>query len=191
MSAECRVQSAECRNDQSRVGDQGDAMTAGYNAAIDRIEQELGGAVSGKVLDLGCNSGAGLEALHRRWAWSEVIGLEPVEEFAQKARERGFIVATGEAEEMVFPGSYFDFVFSRHSLEHVQDRARAIAEIRRVLKPQGRLYVQAPIEPGGTRNPLHRSPFLSLEEFRAAFPGFRELYWGPQPTVAELILEKG
>lgn len=176
-------------NPQSAVGDQGDAMVIGYNAAMERIEIEVG-APSGRLLDLGCNTGAGLEALRARWPNADVHGLEPVPEFAQKARDRGFIVACCGAEEMVFPSGYFSFIFSRHSLEHIQWRGEAIVEMRRCLRRGGLLYVQAPIEPGGSKNELHVSPFLSLDEFRGSFPGFRELYWGPQPTVAELILER-
>ena len=174
---------------QTAVADQGDEMADGYRAAAHRIELEIGEPL-GRVLDLGCNTGAGMEALSGRWWRVQMFGLEPSAALAQKARDRGFMVAANKAEDMVFPDGYFDLVFSRHSLEHVADRTKAIDEIRRVLYPGGRLYVQAPIEPGGSPNALHVSPFVSLEEFRASFPGFRELYWGPQETVAELILEK-
>jgi trans-aconitate methyltransferase len=177
------------RSYRSDPSDPKDAMAIGYNAAADRIEIEVG-LPTGRVLDLGCNTGAGMEALRARWPNADVHGLEPVPEFAQKARDRGFIVATGSAEDMIFPAAYFHFIFSRHSLEHVTWRGQAIVEIRRVLRPGGLLYVQAPIEPDGSPNELHVSPFRSLEEFRSSFPGFTERYWGPQATVAELILEK-
>lgn len=91
---------------------------------------------------------------------------------------------------MSYRAAFFDFIFTRHNLEHIPDRAKAIAEITRILKPGGRLYVQAPIEPGGSPNDLHVSPFKTHDELRSAFPGLKELYWGPQETVAELILEK-
>ena len=174
---------------QVAVGDQGDAMVIGYIAAAERIEEEIG-APDGLCLDVGCNTGAGMEALSLRWPDSRWYGLEPVGRYAQIARERGFPVRTESAEDMGYEGGYFDFIFTRHNLEHIPDRAKAIAELHRILKPGGYLYVQAPIEPGGSPNKLHVSAFKSLDELRSAFPGFKELYWGPQETVAELILKK-
>lgn len=38
----------------------------------------------------------------------------------------------------------FDFVIANHVLEHVADDARALAEIRRVLKPNGHAILQTP-----------------------------------------------
>ena len=175
--------------DQSAVGDQGDAMVIGYHAAADRIEKEIGKPM-GRVLDVGCNSGAGMRALAARWPDAILIGLEPVEHFARMAGGTRLSVICCEAEATPWPDGVFDFIFSRHSLEHCAARAAAIRELTRILRPGGRIYIQAPVEPGGTRNELHRCPFVSLEELRAAFPGLRELYWGPQPTVGELILEK-
>lgn len=170
------------------VGDQGDAMVAGYLAAAERIELEIG-PLFGMCMDVGCNTGAGMQALAGRWPGSEWIGLEPVYPYAVMARERGFRVACSTLETYTGPTG-FQFIFSRHSLEHVVDRATAIRNMRSLLAPGGYLYVQAPIEPGGSPNALHVSPFHSLDEFRGAFREFFEVYWGPQETVAELILQK-
>ena len=175
------------RNPQCAVGDQGDAMVIGYEAAAERIELELGGKPAGAVLDIGCNTGAGMAALIIRWPHAELYGIEPVSEFAHAARGKGLIVATARAESLPYGKGFFGLVFSRHSLEHVADQEAAITEFHRVLRPGGHLYVQAPIEPAGSPNHLHESPFLSLGEFRNAFGLFDEIYFGPQETVAEFI----
>lgn len=39
-----------------------------------------------------------------------------------------------------FEGEHFDTVIANHMLYHVPDRAKALSEIRRVLKPGGRFY---------------------------------------------------
>jgi len=186
---------------QAAVGDQGDAMVAGYAAAADRIETEIG-VPRGPVLDIGSNSGAGMDYLKSRWPHAELYGIEPVDKFAHIARERGLNVVTGAAEHIPFHYEFFSLVFSRHSLEHTENRAASICEMGRVLKHGGHLYVQAPLEPGGTPNKLHTSPFESVEEFMLAF-GFTEanedfsmdgewraVYWGIQETVAEFIGRK-
>lgn len=43
-----------------------------------------------------------------------------------------------------YPPGSFDFVIANHVLEHVADDARALAEIRRVLKPGGHAILQTP-----------------------------------------------
>jgi len=174
--------------DQAAVGDQGDAMVAGYLAAAERIEIEIG-TPAGNVLDVGCNTGAGMMALAARWPEAVMHGLEPVPGFAQAAQGRGFQVQAGSAEAMPYPSRLFDLVFLRHSLEHVASRRGAMIQIRRVLKPGGHVYLQIPIEPGGSANALHLSPFRTAGEVRALGTEWREVYWGPQATVAELILE--
>jgi SAM-dependent methyltransferase len=49
-------------------------------------------------------------------------------------------VANIDAQAIPFPDSCFDAVLANHMLYHVPDQPRAVAEIRRVLKPGGRLY---------------------------------------------------
>ena len=49
-------------------------------------------------------------------------------------------VANLDAQAIPFPTGYFDAVLANHMLYHVPDQARALAEIRRVLKPGGRLF---------------------------------------------------
>jgi len=167
-----------------------DEMAVGYIAAAERIETEIGQKPTGSVLDIGCNAGAGMLALKERWPHAQFFGIEPVEAFAHAAREKGLLVATASAEKLPHHDNAFDLVFSRHSLEHIEDRAAAIWEFYRVLASGGYLYVQAPIEVGGTKNKLHVSPFTTHVEMRNAFVGFVKVYWGPQETVAEYIGRK-
>ena len=48
--------------------------------------------------------------------------------------------ATADARHLPWPDAQFDTVIANHMLYHVPDRPRALAEIRRVLRPGGRLY---------------------------------------------------
>lgn len=47
---------------------------------------------------------------------------------------------TSDAQAIPFRDDYFDAVIANHMLYHVRDIVRAIAEMRRVLKPNGKLY---------------------------------------------------
>jgi len=52
--------------------------------------------------------------------------------------------AQADAAHLPFPDRAFDAVISNHSLEHFDDLAGSLAEIGRVLKPTGALYVAVP-----------------------------------------------
>jgi len=53
---------------------------------------------------------------------------------------RSFQLEQVDAQAIPFPDADFDVVIANHMLYHVPDRARALAEIRRVLRPGGQLY---------------------------------------------------
>jgi len=176
---------------QLGVGDQGDDMRIGYEHAAARIETEIG-LPGRKVLDVGCNIGAGMEVLARRWPDSRLFGIEPANRYAEIARAKGLKVETAIAEKLPYETDSFDLVFIRHALEHCKDRDAALGEILRILKPDGYCYIQVPIDPVGYDNEYHLSPFRTAAEVRALgdVAGWKEVYWGPQELVAELILRK-
>jgi SAM-dependent methyltransferase len=45
-----------------------------------------------------------------------------------------------------FPDASFDFAICSHVLEHIEDDAKAMAELHRVLKPRGQAVVMVPID---------------------------------------------
>ena len=50
-------------------------------------------------------------------------------------------VVLGDAAELAFPNACFDAVVSTQVLEYIEDVDRALRELRRVLRPGGRLVV--------------------------------------------------
>lgn len=108
-----------------------------------------------QVIELGCGSGAQL----RRLQAGLLVGLEPVASLM--AATSGFWGVVGTMEKIPFRDASFDLVYFNYSLHHVSNRALAIAEAARILRPGGRLLA---IEPNGwhphrwlTSSP--RSPF--------------------------------
>lgn len=65
-----------------------------------------------------------------------------VQEARQHLREssRQFAFETFDVQSIPFGDAHFDAVIANHMLYHVPDRAKALGEIRRVLKAGGRLY---------------------------------------------------
>jgi ubiquinone/menaquinone biosynthesis C-methylase UbiE len=95
----------------------------------------------GRVLEIG--AGTGLNVEHYGPEVTELVFTEPEEPMARRLRarvERGEVVEA-PADELPFEGDSFDTVVSTLVLCTVPDQERAIAEIRRVLKPDGRLLL--------------------------------------------------
>jgi SAM-dependent methyltransferase len=51
-----------------------------------------------------------------------------------------FTFETIDAQSIPYADNHFDAVIANHFLYHVPDRSKALAEIRRILRPKGRLY---------------------------------------------------
>src|SRR3954452_11294471 len=94
-----------------------------------------------RILDVGC--GGGLLAEEFAELGCAVTGVDPSSESLEvarsHARERGFDIEYRQAsgEELPFGDREFPAVYCCDVLEHVDDVARTIAEIARVLRPGG------------------------------------------------------
>lgn len=95
-----------------------------------------------KVLDVGCGSGAVMEFLNARGY--ETYGIDMSETAVAFCKERGLHAELGLADTINFPDATFDMVCSFDMLEHVDDDAKAIAEMARVLKPGGIFIATVP-----------------------------------------------
>jgi ubiquinone/menaquinone biosynthesis C-methylase UbiE len=98
------------------------------------------------VLDLGC--GAGHLSFTIAPHVTKVVAydlssemLTVVEEEAKRRDLRNITTAQGQVQALPFPDASFDWVCTRYSAHHWLEMDRAIAEIRRVLVPGGRLLV--------------------------------------------------
>jgi ubiquinone/menaquinone biosynthesis C-methylase UbiE len=115
------------------------SLAATEDAGLRDERRKVVGRASGRVLEIGAGTGLNLD--HYGPEVTELVLTEPEEPMARRLRARattGEVVIAG-AEELPFPDHSFDTVVSTLVLCTVPDQARAIAEIRRVLKPDGRL----------------------------------------------------
>jgi ubiquinone/menaquinone biosynthesis C-methylase UbiE len=89
-----------------------------------------------RIVDIGCGPRGSLE-----WAdmAAERVGVDSLaaeyREFGTDSHEMRYVDAG--AESIPFPDAYFDIAFSFNSLDHVQNLDRAVAEIKRIVKPGG------------------------------------------------------
>jgi demethylmenaquinone methyltransferase/2-methoxy-6-polyprenyl-1,4-benzoquinol methylase/phosphoethanolamine N-methyltransferase len=125
-------------------------MSLGRAGAIRRETVDLAGIEDGEaILDVGCGTGALTFAARDRAPSSVIRGIDASPEMIDVARRKSnrkkaridFQVAAIEA--LPFPDGEFDIVLSSFMLHHLPaDVKRAgLHEVRRVLKPGGRLAV--------------------------------------------------
>jgi 2-polyprenyl-3-methyl-5-hydroxy-6-metoxy-1,4-benzoquinol methylase len=97
----------------------------------------------GDLLDVGSHCGFFLRVA-RAHGW-RTTGVEPSATSAALARERfGLDVREGFLEQARLPGRAYDVVTLTDVLEHVSRPAELLAEVRRVLRPGGRVFVKVP-----------------------------------------------
>src|SRR5215475_12172558 len=115
----------------------------------------------GRILDLGCSSGAFLESLKGQ-GW-ELHGIEMSEAVAKRAEARtGGQVFVGDVLDAPFAPETFDVVTCFDVLEHVYQPREVLRKVVEWLKPGGVYYVLVPnIDSGEAR--LFRSYWYGLE----------------------------
>ena len=111
-----------------------------------------------RVLDIGCGRGAVLTAVARRLTTGRVTGIDLWSTHDQSGNSRAVTlrnaalegvehqveIQTGDMRALPFPDASFDVVVSSlaiHNLGSQADRAQAVTEAWRVLRPGGRLAI--------------------------------------------------
>ena len=116
-----------------------------FNAYYNKPEiLRLAGDVSGRrILDAGCGSGPLAEALREKGA--VVSGFDASAAMVDLARQRlggdADVRVADLGEPLPFSDDEFDVVVASLVLHYLEDWAGPLAELRRVLKPGGRLIV--------------------------------------------------
>ena len=121
----------ECSNIASPIG------VAQYVAIASELARWVG---RGRVLDWG--AGWGQTSLLLRAHGIDVIAFDVEDKGVRAGLLRGtgvpYVVSSGPT--LPFDAAAFDAVLNCGVLEHVDDERRALDELRRVLRPAGRLY---------------------------------------------------
>ena len=155
--------------------------------------EQLGPAPGESVLDVGCGFGAFHPALHAAGARVVAFDYSPgmAREAQQRASKGGLAVQVLQADAQQIPlaDNSVDHALASHMLYHVPNIRQALEEIRRVVKPGGRvllttnaadhsarlndLHVQAARDLGLTPGPTPGHSRFSLDELplvRSVFP---------------------
>lgn len=121
-----------------------------------------------QVLDLGCGAGhvSFLTAPHAARVVAYDLSADMLGVVAGEAAKRGLTnvdTQLGAAESLPFGNASFDLVFSRYSAHHWADVGAALREMRRVLKPGGRVVI---CDVASTGQPLFDTYLQAVEVLR-------------------------
>jgi len=93
-----------------------------------------------RVLDVGCGKGRFAKVLKERYPQSSIVALDLAEAMLRHVPS-GIHSCSGSMTSLPFASASFDCAYATESLEHAVDIERAVAEICRVVKPQGRIVI--------------------------------------------------
>lgn len=104
-----------------------------------------------RVLDAGCGDGINLQGLSqilaRQAVAAEFCAIDYNPKRIERAGKLGIAsLAVGSLTALPYPDAHFDVVLCNHVIEHVPEKLAALAELRRVLRPDGLIIIGVPNE---------------------------------------------
>ena len=137
-----------------------------------KLRRKTVGPAEGCVLEVGVGSGLNFDYYERA---TELIGIDPdpvlLKRAARRARRRSLPIRleAGDAQRLPFADDSFDTVVSMLVFCTVSDAGRGLREIRRVLRPEGRVRL---LEHVRSENPrMGRFQDFILPVWRRVFGG--------------------
>ncbi|MHB8157574.1 MAG: class I SAM-dependent methyltransferase [Desulfocucumaceae bacterium] len=122
---------------------------------ISRIISNRVTAKTANIVDLGSGSGIVKSRLEEEWG-RPIIGIEYDRPFIANPAN----TCVGDVSEMPFKSGSIDLAICNHLLEHVERKGEFVLDLKRVLKPDGFIYLTI-CNKYKLIEPHYRLPFLS------------------------------
>ena len=107
---------------------------------LERIFQDFKGRP--QILDVGCGTGGNLVMLSK---FGDAAGVDISPDALEFCKQRGLTnVRLGAVEKLPYDDASFDLVTALDVVEHIDDDVAGLREMRRVLKPSGRILLFVP-----------------------------------------------
>lgn len=136
---------------------------------------------TGKILDIGAGTGAFLHTMDKA-GW-DVKGIEPDETARENAKKLYGLSLQPPQQLFNLPPQSFDAITLWHVLEHVHDLHEYIDQLKKLLKPNGCIFIAVP-------NYTCYDEKV-YKEFWAAYDVPRHLYHLSPKSVTQLLLQHG
>jgi 2-polyprenyl-3-methyl-5-hydroxy-6-metoxy-1,4-benzoquinol methylase len=130
-----------------------------------------------KVLDIGCGTGDFL-AMAQKYKW-EVTGVEPDEQARKIAAKKTTTDIHNNDWLAEIPNHSFDAITMWHVLEHVSNLEAQIATLKRIIKPNGTIFIAVPN--------FNSHDATHYKEFWAAYDVPRHLWHFSQNAIKGLF----
>jgi SAM-dependent methyltransferase len=132
-----------------------DSLLAFHDAGYREVAARLG---PGVVVDIGC--GVGDETTRLAGSERFVVGLDYSAETMQLAAkthagQAGLRFTASDGAQLPLRDASTDYVVSSHIIEHFTNPALHVAELARVLRPDGTALIVTPNAPADFENPFH------------------------------------
>ncbi|MFM2289128.1 MAG: hypothetical protein RL684_2271 [Pseudomonadota bacterium] len=127
---------------QQRYGQYDSRQQRRVRKSAQQIMNLLDFVARGPLLDIGSSMGYTLQAA--RELGLPAAGLEMDGAVVERCRQAGFEAQQGMMDRLPWPDAHFQLVIMKHVLEHTPDPRQALAEVRRVLRPGGGLFIAVP-----------------------------------------------
>lgn len=139
----------------AQSGDAYERVMGRWSRRLAPLLIRFGGLADGdRVLDVGCGTGNLSYTLPEIANVAAVTGIDQAEVYVTHARARSadprFMFQTGDARGLPFADAAFDRAFSMLVLQFIPDAERAVAEMRRVVRPGGTVTAAVWDSFGGT-----------------------------------------
>lgn len=119
------------------------ALLGGKESKCQMANMFLDGIQPGKLLDVGCGDGKFLNRMRGRGWVVDGIDFDP-KAIANARIRYGLELRIGDLHSAAFPDGTFEAVTLSHVIEHVPNPIGLLEEVRRILKPNGRIVVTTP-----------------------------------------------
>ena len=111
-------------------------------AGKQNLLQKETGLQKGKLLDIGCGTGAFLNTMQNA-GW-QITGLEPDDTARNKAIELYKINPQPSHEIFSLPTNEYDAITMWHVLEHVHELQEYIAQLKKMITAKGKIFIAVP-----------------------------------------------
>ena len=105
-----------------------------YSVVFDGVAE----GAPGLILEVGCGRGELAERMSRELD-ARVVAVDQSERMVELTRQRGVEAIVGDVQDLPFRDGIFDAAVAAWMLYHAADLELALRELRRVLRPDGRL----------------------------------------------------